>query len=58
MTKKRYIVPTIKVKATDVDDLLLVDSKLNADDDNPNVIPTDDPFDGEFGANGNNIWDE
>ncbi len=58
MNKKAYIIPSIKVKLVETESFLVIDSKLNSEDDNPIVIPDPDPYGGEFGASGNNIWDD
>lgn len=56
MKKKEYIVPNIKV-VTQIDEPLLNGGSKIGDQNDGAVIPTDEPYNGEFNSLDNNIWD-
>ena len=57
MEKKSYMVPEIKLKGMEPESLLESTTLVN-DQTNQNVTPTEDEFNGEFGAKHHSVWDE
>lgn len=59
--EKVYIKPSVKVQDMEMESLLDTATALDPTQGNQEVTPTEDPYDGEFGAKGNglrSVWDE
>lgn len=56
--KKEYIEPSIKMQVTVYESLLASASELDPSKDNQEVTPTEEEYDGEFGAKHHSIWEE
>ena len=58
--KKSYIMPSIEIEKLQVEAILAGASKLDPNEDNQTVTPTDDEYGGEFGGNRNHryTWDD
>jgi len=50
--------PTVKVLSADLEEMIAA-TQLDPNKDNQEITPTDDPYDGEFGAKKfHSVWDE
>jgi hypothetical protein len=58
--KKTYLVPGIEVTVFHGDAILAGASKLDPNEDNQTVTPSEEEYDGEFSSNRNNynVWDD
>lgn len=57
--KKEYIEPSIKTLVTGCESLLASASELDPSKDDQNVTPTEEEYDGEFGAKKfHSVWEE
>jgi hypothetical protein len=57
--KKEYIEPSIKMQVTVYESLLASASELDPTKDDQNVTPTEEEYDGEFGAKKfHSVWEE
>ncbi|MBR6963052.1 MAG: hypothetical protein IKH86_05385 [Prevotella sp.] len=56
--KKEYIEPSIKMLVAGYESLLASASELDPSKDNQEVTPTEEEYDGEFGAKHHSIWEE
>jgi hypothetical protein len=56
--KKVYMEPTVKVLSADLEEMIAA-TQLDPNKDNQEITPTDEPYDGEFGAKKfHSVWDE
>ena len=56
--KKEYIEPSIKMLVTGCESLLASASELDPTKDDQKVTPSEEEYDGEFGAKHHSIWEE
>ena len=58
--KKTYLIPSMDTFHVHAEAVLNGASRLNPEEDNPSVTPSDDPYDGEFSGRRNNksVWDD
>lgn len=58
MKKTAYIIPQIKTLLMTSDAVMQAASALDPNEGNQSVTPTDDEFDGEFGARQYSVWSD
>ena len=58
MKKTAYIIPQIKTLLMTSDAAMQAASALDPNEGNQSVTPTDDEFDGEFGARQYSVWSD
>ena len=58
MNKTAYIIPQIKTLLMTSDAVMQAASSLDPNEGNQSVTPTDDEYDGEFGARQYSVWSD
>jgi hypothetical protein len=58
MKKTAYIIPQIKTLLMTSDTVMQAASALDPNEGNQSVTPTDDEYDGEFGARQYSVWSD
>lgn len=58
MKKTAYIIPQIKTLLMTSDAVMQAASALDPNEGNQSVTPTDDDYDGEFGARQYSVWSD
>ena len=58
MKKTAYIIPQIKTLLMTSDAVMQAASALDPKEGNQSVTPSDDDYDGEFGARSYNVWSD
>ena len=58
MKKTAYIIPQIKTLLMTSDAVMQAASALDPNEGNQSVTPSDDDYDGEFGARSYSVWSD
>lgn len=58
MKKTAYIIPQIKTLLMTCDAVMQAASALDPNEGNQSVTPSDDEYDGEFGARQYSVWSD
>lgn len=58
MKKTAYIIPQIKTLLVTSDAVMQAASALDPNEGNQSVTPSDDEYDGEFGARQYSVWSD